>query len=96
MVYDPILGRGVRKRFLHDPNPTRVELNRNSSYADVLKMAISLYFEDYEPKLGSLSLADSNGMPIKIACAEKWSLGSFYQSHGLQPSRYKLYVVIQV
>ena len=50
-----------------------MELNR---YEDVLKMAISLFFEDYEPKLGSLSLADSNGMPIKIACAEKWSLGS--------------------
>ena len=42
-MYDPILGRGVRKRYLHEPNPTRVELKRGSSYEDLLKMAASLF-----------------------------------------------------
>ena len=96
MIYDPILGRGVRKRFLHEPNPTKVEMMRSSSYEDVLKIAASLFFEVYDPSLDSLSLADSSGMPIHVASPEKWSLSSFYLSNGLQPSRYKLYVVIQV
>ena len=95
-MYDPNLCRGVRKRYLHEPNPTRVEMKRDCSYKDVLEKAVSLFFEAYEPKLDSLSLADSNGMPIHIACPDKWTLGNFYQSNGLQPSRYKLYVVIQV
>ena len=68
-------------------------MKRDCSYKDVLEKAVSLFFEAYEPKLDSLSLADSNGMPIHT---DKWTLGNFYQSNGLQPSRYKLYVVIQV
>ena len=95
-MYDPILGRGVRKRYLHEPNPTRVELKRECSYEDVLRMAISLFFEDYNPTLDNLSLADSTGLPIQVASPQSWMLGSFYASNGLQPSRYKLYVVIQV
>ena len=96
-MFDPILGREVRKRYLHEPNPTKVEMNKGSSYNDVLRMAVSLFFEVYNPELDSLSLADSTGMPIKVACRENWTLGSFYtKNNGLQPSRYKLYVVIQV
>ena len=87
-MYDPILGRGVRKRYLHEPNPTRVELKRGSSYEDLLKMAVSLFFEDYDPSLDNLSLADSNGMPIQVASPNSWTLGTFYQSNDLQPSRY--------
>lgn len=96
MIYDPILCRGVRKKYLHDPNPTKVELKRESSYEEVLNMAVSLYFEAYDPSLDKLSLADSNGMPIQVASADEWTLGAFYQNNGLQPSRYKLYVVLQV
>ena len=94
MVYDPILGRGVRKRYLHEPNPTKVEMKRDSSYDDVLKMAVSIFFELYNPELDSLSLADSNG--VTVASCDTWTLGTFYQSNGLQPSQHKLYVVLQV
>ena len=56
---DPILWRGVRKRYLHEPNPTKVEMKRDTSYNEVLKMAVSIVFELYNPELDSLSLADS-------------------------------------
>ena len=51
-------------------------------------MAVSLFFEDYDPSLDNLSLADSNGMPIQVASPNSWTLGTFYQSNDLQPSRY--------
>ena len=59
-------------------------------------MAVSFFFEAYDPNMNKLSLADSNGMPIKVANPDEWTLGMFYQNNGLQPSRYKLYVVLQV
>ena len=96
MVFDPIVGRGVRKRYLHEPNPTKVEMRRDSSYNKVLKMAVSIFFELYNPELDSLSLADSNGVTINISSRATWTIGTFYQSNGLQPSRHKLYVVLQV
>ena len=96
MVFDPILGRGVRKRYLHEPNPTRVKMKRESSYEDVLKRQYHFFLRRiYNPDLDSLSLADSTGMPINVASCENWTLGAFYRNNGLQPSRYKLYVVIQ-
>ena len=81
------MGRGVRKRYLHEPT---LKMKRDSSYEDVLKMAVSIVFEIY------VSLADSNGIPISVASRETWTLGTFYQNNGLQPSRHKLYVVLQV
>ncbi len=96
MVYDQNLSRGVRKKYLPDPNPTKVELAKGTKYTDILKMAKSLFFVEFDPTLDTLSLADSSGVPIQISLPEKWTLGSFYQNNGLQPSRYKLYVVIQV
>ncbi len=96
MVYDQNLSRGVRKKYLPDPNPTKVELAKDTKYTDILEMAKSLFFDEFDPTLDTLSLADSSGVPIQISDPEKWTLGSFYQNNGLQPSRYKLYVVIQV
>ncbi|CAI8030350.1 hypothetical protein GBAR_LOCUS17212, partial [Geodia barretti] len=34
-------------------------------------------------------------MPISVADETMWTLGSFYSANSLQPSRYKLYVVIK-
>lgn len=96
MVYDPILRRGVRKKYLPDPNPTKIELSKDAKYGDILQMAISLFFEEFEPTKDTLSLADSSGVPIQLSDPDNWTLGSFYQSNGLQPSRYKLYVVLKV
>ena len=46
--------------------------------------------------MDKLSLADLHGLPIQVASPDEWTLGTFYQNNGLQPSRYKLYVVLQV
>ena len=96
MIYDPVLCRGVRKRSLPEPNPTKVELKWGCSYEDVLSVAASIFFEEYDPIVDILSLADSNGLPIHVASPETWTVGNFYQTNALQPSRYKLYVVLQV
>jgi len=96
MVYYPILQRGVRKKYLPDPNPTKIELPKDVKYEDILQMAISLFFEEFEPTKNTLSLADSSGVPIQLSDPDNWTLGSFYQGNGLQPSRYKLYVVLKV
>ena len=90
MVYD----KGVRKKYLPEPNPTKVELKRDTKYHDILELA--MYFPEFEESTDSLSLADSSGMPITVADEMTWTLGSFYSANCLQPSRYKLYVVIKV
>ena len=35
-------------------------------------------------------------MPITVANPDTWTVGNFYLSNFLQPSRYKLYVVLNV
>ena len=94
MVFDTELNRGIRKKYLPEPNPQKVELPRDVSLATVLQKAKDLYFEDHDPELSSLSLADSAGILIPVSDQTKWTLGSFYQKNSLQPSRYKLYVVL--
>lgn len=90
MIYDQELGRGIRKKYLPEPNPAKVEISRDACYTDLLEVAKSRYFMEFEPELDNLGLADSIGMPIAVANPEKWTLGSFYSRNSLQPSRYKL------
>ena len=96
MVYDNTLRKGVRKKYLPEPNPTKVELKRDTKYHDILELAKTMYFPEFEESTDFLSLADSSGMPITVADEITWTLGSFYSANCLQPSRYKLYVVIKV
>ena len=96
MVYDHTLCKGVRKKYLPEPNPTKVELKRETKYHDLLGLARRIYFSEFQESTDSLSLADSSGMPISVADETMWTLGSFYSANSLQPSRYKLYVVIKV
>lgn len=42
-MYDPILQRGVRKKYLPDTNPTKIELPKDAKYGDILQMAISVF-----------------------------------------------------
>ena len=72
---------------------TRLKLSRETKYDDVLQIAKRMYFVE---SCDSLRLADSAGMPILVADPVKWILGSFYSDNSLQPSRYKLYVVLHV
>ena len=66
-----------------------------TSYLGVFDVAKSTYFMDLDVEYEDMCLADSAGMPIAIADTEKWTVGSFYESNALQPSRYKLYVMLK-
>ena len=66
MVFDTELKRGIRKKYLSGPNPQKVELHQDVSLATVLQKAKDLYFEDHDPELSSLSLADSAGILILV------------------------------
>ena len=94
MVYDKELNRGIRKKYLPEPNPQRVELARNATLSDVFQKAKELYFSEVETNTDSMSLADSGGILIPID-KDSWSLSLFYQKNHLQPSRYKLYVAVK-
>ena len=91
MLYDRELRRGVRKKCLPEPNPTKVELDRSSTLNSIFQFAKNLYFKDME---GEMMLGDSYGTAIHVSEPTKWSLGKFFETNGLQPSRYKLYVIM--
>ena len=91
MLYDRELRRGVRKKCLPEPNPTKVELDRSSTLNSIFQFAKNLYFKDME---GEMMLGDSYGTAIHVSEPTKWSLGNFFETNGLQPSRYKLYVIM--
>ena len=95
-MFDQELSRGIRKKYLPEPNPTKVELSRDTSYSHLLEVAKSHYFTEFKPDRDNLCLADSMGMPIAVANPDRWTVGTFYSSNSLQPSRYKLYVMLKV
>ena len=95
-MYDEEVNRGICKKYLPEPNPAKIEISKNTSYSDLLEVAKSRYFSEFQPEAFQLSLADSTGMPIMVANPDSWTVGNFYCSNSLQPSRYKLYVVLKV
>ena len=89
--------KGVKKRILPEPNPTKIEFSKTSTLQAIFKKATELYFsdiDDIEENGYKLNLADSNGIPLHIEKMDSWVLSEFYQHNGLQPSRYKLYVML--
>lgn len=86
--------KGVRKKCLPDPNPQKVSLSRSATLDIVFSKARELYFEEFNVSQEAMSLCDSSG--IIIPADNEWSLGQFYNVNGLQPSRYKLYVVAKL
>ena len=94
MLFDSSLKRGVRKKYLPEPNPRRVELARNSTLNAVFEKAKGLFFEDFDVDIRDMCLADSGGIILSVDDKSSWTLSSFYEKNQLQPSRYKLYVVI--
>ena len=95
MIFDENLNKGVRKKCLPDPNPRKISIPRSAPLEMVLSKARELFFEEFDiddPQ--ALSLCDSSG--VLIPAESGWSLGDFYNKNGLQPSRYKLYVVLKL
>lgn len=64
MLYDKELQRGVRKKCLPEPNPTKVELDRCSTLSSIFQFAKNLYFKDME---GEMMLGDSYGTAIHVS-----------------------------
>ena len=93
MIYDPDLEKGIRKKCLPEPNPTKIEVPKHASLSEIFSKARELYFKDDLGDEGfSFKLADSGGTPIHINHPDNWNVGDFYQQNG--PSRYKLYVMM--
>lgn len=92
MVYDRSKKRGVRRRYLPEPNPRKVTMQRDSTFVDVCRKAIELFFSDHNLDEADIMLADSGGFQIDVP--EGWRLGSYYQDNNIVPSRYKMYTMI--
>ena len=96
MIYEPEKKRGIRKKFLPEPNPSRVELHSSSTLATILEQARELYFSEYQVGDKDIMLCDSSGYQIEIEDTSTWTLSTFYQNQHLSPSRFKLYTMIDI
>ena len=91
MLYNKKLKCGLRKKSLPEPNPTKVELPQSTTFFELQAKAKSLFFQDYN---GIMLLGDSQGTVIHISDPQQWTLGSFYQRNQFQPSKHKLYIIM--
>ena len=82
----------IRKKYLPEPNPQRVELATSATLMDVFKNYTSTNLIQASD---SMSLVDSAGVLIPIQDKDLWLLSSFFQRNHLQASRYKLYVAVK-
>ena len=96
MIYDPEQKKGVRKKCLPEPNPTKIEVESNATLLDLQRKAKELYFEEYYTSGEELIMSDSSGIPIYVSNPKTWTLGTFYESHSLQPSKYKMYFMLDL
>ena len=96
MIYDPELKKGVRKRCLPEPNRSKVEVEVASTLLDIKQKAKELFFFYYATHPEDLVMVDSSGVPIVVTDPTTWTIGSFLQNHGLQPSRYKMYFMLDL
>ena len=90
-MYDSEKGKGIRKKNI--PAPMEIELPLDSSLDDVLIVGRENFFDEINPPLSSLALAESGGSRLHIKDKQTWTLGGYYKSKSLKPSRYKLYIM---
>ena len=88
MVYKEEEGRGVRSsKFC----PQKFDLLPTATLEAILSMGRHAFFSDEMP-LKYLCLADSTGQKIDIS-SDTWTVGSYFEENGYQPSRHKLYTM---
>ncbi len=58
--------------------------------------AKGLYFSEYSTTSEDLIMSDSTGIPIQVSSPETWTIGKFFETHLLQPSKYKLYFMLDM
>ena len=91
MVYDDVSGKGIRKRYLPDPNPSKVEMKKNSSLKELYSNAHELYFKEID--VDEYRLGDSSGIPVSLIDENSWTFSLYFRKNNLQPSRHKIYVI---
>ena len=96
MIFDPEKKRGVRKKFLLEPNPCKVELKSTSTLPMILEKAKELFFSEYTVEDDNIMICDSSGFQIEVENPSIWTLGTFYQRNNFSPSRFKLYTMIDI
>ena len=90
MVYDRILKKGVKRRYV--PPPMIFSFSGNATCMDVIQKGIEKFFSEVQsPDALNFCLADSSGIPYERN--DTWSLSEFIQATGQPPSKLRLYVM---
>lgn len=88
MIFDPSIGKGVKRGSIGHPNPRKVEIPRQSTMVDVsLEMYVDITLSD-------VRLADSDGIMVELP-DQTCSLENYFTSNQYKPSKHKLYVMIK-
>ena len=92
MIFDRRQNKGVRRKYLPEPNPARVMLSKNSDIRTVLPKAIDYFYKDFPPiSTTDILLA---GNKIEISNPKEWKLGDYYSRNGFKLSRHKFYTML--
>ena len=92
MIFDPKKGKGIRKKFLPEPNPTTVEVEKSDTFFFILRKAIDLFYREFDISVEDIMFCDSTGAVIKCNLQQK--IGEYYFANNFVPSRHKLYTAI--
>ena len=67
MIYDVRKRKGVRRKSFPEPNPTKIELLKDSGLFDVFEKTIEMYYKGFpQVTLNDVMLADSAGNALEI------------------------------
>ncbi|XP_019859118.1 PREDICTED: uncharacterized protein LOC109587313 isoform X1 [Amphimedon queenslandica] len=94
MVYDVKKGKGIRRKFLPEPNPTQVEFNKSDTLLAVCEKAIDLYYREFDITMSDVFICDSSG--VIVECDLQQKLFDYYAVNGYVPSRHKLYTLVKL
>ena len=97
MIFDKKKNKGIRRKCLPEPNPTKVELKNDSTLNDIFKKSIELYYKEYpDITLSDVMLTNSSGIAVEIENPNEWRLLDYYTKNQYVPSRHKLYTMIDL